>query len=62
MGKVAICLPLDDFNGVLKALKLKTNPYPNKLKQATIDMFAWEINFSLLTAQKAISRGDVSTL
>lgn len=60
MGEVAIGLPLDDSNGVLKALKLRTNPYPDQLKQATINTFAWEINFSLLTAQKAIYRGDVT--
>lgn len=60
MGEVAIGLPLHDSNDILKALKLRTNPYPDQLKQATIDMFAWEINFSLLTAQKAISRCDVT--
>ncbi len=60
MGEVAICLPLHDSNGVLETLKLKTKPYPNQLKQATINTFAWEISFSLLTAQKAISRNDVT--
>jgi hypothetical protein len=41
-------------------LKAKTRPYPAKLKQATIDKFAWEISFSLVVAQKAVARGDVA--
>lgn len=60
MGEVALCLPLHDPQGVLAALKAKTTPYPAKLKQATIDKFAWEISFSLVVAQKAVARGDVA--
>lgn len=60
MGEVAICLPLYDPSGVLNALKAKTTPYPIQLKQATVDKFAWEISFSLLIAQKAVTRGDVA--
>ncbi|MBD3880429.1 nucleotidyltransferase domain-containing protein [Phormidium tenue FACHB-886] len=60
MGEVALCLSLHDPERVLDALKAKTKPYPIQLKQATIDMFAWEISFSLFVAQKAAARGDVA--
>jgi predicted nucleotidyltransferase len=60
MGEVALCLPLHDPNGVLAALKAKTTPYPAKLKEATINKFAWEISFSLVVAQKAVARDDVA--
>jgi hypothetical protein len=60
MGEAAFCLPLYDPHSVLAALKAKTTPYPAKLKQATIDKFAWEISFSLVVAQKAVARGDVA--
>ena len=60
MGEVALCLSLHDPNGVLAALKTKTTPYPAELKQATINKFAWEISFSLVVAQKAVTRGDVA--
>ncbi|MBD3885966.1 nucleotidyltransferase domain-containing protein [Leptolyngbya sp. PL-A3] len=60
MGEATLCLPLHDPQSVLATLKAKTTPYPAKLKQATIDKFAWEISFSLLVAQKAVARGDVA--
>ncbi len=59
MGEIALCQALYDPDGVLEALKVKTEPYPVGLKQATIDTFAWEISFSLLVAKKAIARDDV---
>ncbi|HEY9697592.1 MAG TPA: DUF4037 domain-containing protein [Trichocoleus sp.] len=58
--KISLGLPLHDPYGVLAALKTQTTPYPAKLKQATIDKFAWEISFSLVVAQKAVARGDVA--
>ncbi|MBD2094236.1 nucleotidyltransferase domain-containing protein [Trichocoleus sp. FACHB-591] len=60
MGEVALGLPLHDSHGVLAALKAKTTPYPAKLKEATINKFAWEISFSLVVAQKAVARGDAA--
>jgi predicted nucleotidyltransferase len=60
MGEVAIGLSLYDPDGVLEALKTKTTPYPMPLQQATINKFSWEINFSLLIAQKAVVRSDVA--
>ncbi|MGL5835628.1 MAG: nucleotidyltransferase domain-containing protein [Waterburya sp.] len=60
MGEVAIGLPLYDPDGILDTLKTKTKLYPIRLKQATINKFAWEISFSLFVAQKAVVRGDVA--
>jgi hypothetical protein len=37
-----------------------SNSTQRKLKQATIDKFAWEISFSLVVAQNAVARGDVA--
>ncbi|MEH2046341.1 MAG: hypothetical protein V7L12_24315 [Nostoc sp.] len=59
MGEIALCQALYDPDGVLEALKVKTELYPVGLKQATIDTFAREISFSLLVAKKAIARDDV---
>ena len=59
MGEVALGLPLHDPHGVLADLKAKTTPYPAKLKEATINKFAWESSFSLVVAQKSVARGDV---
>jgi predicted nucleotidyltransferase len=60
MSEVAFCLPLYDPEGMFSTLKAQTKPYPIRLKQATIDKFAWEISFSLLIAEKAAARGDVA--
>ncbi|NJR62409.1 MAG: DNA polymerase subunit beta [Cyanobacteria bacterium CRU_2_1] len=60
MGEVAIGLPLYDPCSVLDGLKARTTPYPNQLKQATINKFAWEISFSLFIARKAVAREDVT--
>ena len=60
MGEVALCLSLHDPYGVLDGLKAKTTPYPIRLKQTTINTFAWEISFSLIIAEKAIARGDIA--
>jgi predicted nucleotidyltransferase len=60
MGEVALGLSLHDPDDVLAALKAKTTPYPTKLKEATINKFAWEISFSLVVAQKAVARSDVA--
>ncbi|MBI4784018.1 MAG: nucleotidyltransferase domain-containing protein [Oscillatoriophycideae cyanobacterium NC_groundwater_1537_Pr4_S-0.65um_50_18] len=60
MGEVALGLPLHDPQGILATLKAKTSPYPVKLKETTINKFAWEISFSLVVAQKAVARGDIA--
>jgi predicted nucleotidyltransferase len=60
MAEIAHCQVLWDGTGALAALKAKTQPYPAALRQATIDKFWWEVNFSLSVAHKATARGDGS--
>ncbi len=60
MAELAVCKLLWESNlGEVSALKAQTDPYPASLAQAIINSFAWEINFSLGIARKAVSRGDV---
>jgi predicted nucleotidyltransferase len=60
MAEVAICQPLWDPQGTLAALKAQTQPYPAALRTALIEKFAWEADFALATAKKAIQREDVA--
>lgn len=59
MSEIAACQPLWDPHSVIANLKAQTHPYPPQLKQALIDTFFWEADFSLKVAQKSVSRGDV---
>lgn len=58
MGEVALCRPLGDSEGALARLKAMTAPYPDKLREALIRRFQWEVLFSIENAQTAIPRGD----
>jgi len=58
MGEVALCRPLSDSEGALTALKAMTVPYPDKLREALIGRFQWEILFSIENARTAVSKGD----
>ena len=58
MGEVALCLPLSDREGVIAGLKALAVPYPDKLAEALIRRFQWEVLFSIEGAQSAASRGD----
>lgn len=60
LSEVALCLPLWDPPGIVAGLKEQVTPYSPRLKQAIIDSFWWEVDFSLAIAQKSISRGDVT--
>jgi hypothetical protein len=60
MGEVALCWPLRDGEGALARLKAMTVPYPEKLREALIRRFQWEVLFSIETAQTAIAKGDLS--
>ncbi len=60
LSEVALCIPLYDPNGTIEKLKRQVIPYPPRLKQAIIDSFWWEVDFSLGIAQKSIARGDVT--
>ena len=60
MGEVALCRPLSDPEGVLARLKAMTVPYPDKLREALIRRFQWEILFSIENARTAVQKGDQS--
>jgi hypothetical protein len=60
MGEVALCRVLSDSGGALAALNAMTAPYPDKLREALIRRFQWEILFSIENAQTAVARGDQS--
>ncbi len=60
LGEVAVCQSLWDPHGVLQALKDRVIPYPKPLRTATIEKFAWEINFSIDIARKSVEKADVS--
>jgi hypothetical protein len=60
MGEVALCRPLRDPEGVLARLKVMTAPYPDKLREAVIRCFQWEVLFSIENAQTAVPKGDQS--
>ncbi len=60
MAEIALCQPLWDPHGTLAALKAQTTPYSPLLKQAIIDKFHWEADFSLKVAHKSVDRGDVA--
>ncbi len=58
MGEVALCRPLHDPDGALAALKAMSEPYPEKLGQALVDRFLWEVAFSIENGALAVARGD----
>ena len=60
MGEVALCRPLSDPKGALAQLKATALPYPEKLREALIRRFHWEILFSIENAHTAVPRGDQS--
>ncbi len=60
VAEIVLCQALWDPYNTVAALKKQAQPYPPKLKQAVIEMFAWEAGFSLGIARKSVSRGDVA--
>ena len=60
MAEIAACQLLWDPHNVIADLKAQTQPFPPQLKQAIINTFFWEADFSLKVAQKSVSRGDVA--
>jgi hypothetical protein len=56
MGEVALCRPLSDPEGVIAWLKSLTVPYPDKLREALIRRFQWEVRFSVENAETAVAR------
>lgn len=60
MAEIALCRPMWDPHATISALKAQTQAYPGALKHAITQQFAWEAEFSLMVAQKSVSRGDVA--
>ena len=60
LAEVAVCQPLWDPAGSISELKRKIDPYPDALKKALLQKFAWEIQFSLQIARKGAERSDVT--
>ena len=58
MGEVALCRPLHDPQGVISGLQASTSPYPDKLRDALLRMFLWEVQFSIANGEIAIARGE----
>jgi predicted nucleotidyltransferase len=58
MGEVALCRLLSDPRGALARLRAMTVPYPDRLREALIRRFQWEIFFSIENAQTALPKGD----
>jgi len=58
IGEVALCRPLHDPAHAIAALKSEVSPYPDALRSALVQRFAWEVSFSIDNAAGAVARGD----
>jgi predicted nucleotidyltransferase len=58
MGEIALCRPLHDPQGVIGGLKAATSPYPEKLREALLRTFLWEVQFSIANGEIAVARGE----
>jgi Predicted nucleotidyltransferases len=57
-GELAIARVLAETDGRLGALKAKTLPYPEALREAILNTFVFEMGFSLMLAQANIGKED----
>lgn len=60
MGEVDVCRLLHDPNGVLLHLKTLTVEYPPALKQALVNKYLFEAQFSVDISRKPALRGDAA--
>jgi len=60
MGELAICNILSDPEGILAKLKKKTEPYPEKFKEAMVQYFSFEASFSLMFMEANANKDDIS--
>lgn len=58
MGEVALCQPLYDPHGLIVELKALTSPYPDKLREALLKKFLWEVLFSIENGETAVARAE----
>src|SRR5215467_200624 len=54
MGELALCQPLHDPQGAIAQLKTSTSPYPDKLREALLNRFMWEVLFSIENGEIAV--------
>jgi predicted nucleotidyltransferase len=60
MGEVALCRILWDPQGLVTKLKVKSLEYPAALCKGIVSAFMWEAAFSVVNAEKAVSRRDIA--
>ncbi|GLQ58160.1 DUF4037 domain-containing protein [Devosia nitrariae] len=60
MGEAAVAVPLHDPAGAFAALQSRVLPYPEALRRALVERFAWEARFALANARKALERQDAT--
>ncbi|WP_080875222.1 nucleotidyltransferase domain-containing protein [Oceanobacillus timonensis] len=60
MGELAICNVLSDSEDTLGELKNKTEPYPEKIKEAMVKYFSFEASFSLMFMESNANKDDIS--
>jgi hypothetical protein len=58
LAEIAVCRVLWEKDDCVTHLKQQALPYPQALKQALVQKFAWEVNFHLGGVYKGISRLD----
>jgi len=58
MGEVALCRVLHDPQGVIAKLKAATSPYPDRLRDALLHKFLWEVLFSIENGEIAAGRRE----
>ena len=59
LGEIDCCVPLADPDDLLAELKALVRPYPPLLRDALVQRFLFEADFSLDGAAKGAARGDV---
>ena len=60
LGEIDCCVPLADPDALLPELKSLVQPYPPLLREALMQRFLFEADFSLDGATKGAARGDVA--
>lgn len=59
MGEVAYCKILSSNNEIIAEQKNRLREFPETYRQAVINRFLWECDFSLMCGRKAIDKADI---
>ncbi|MBB6732390.1 nucleotidyltransferase domain-containing protein [Cohnella zeiphila] len=62
MAEIACCRVLQDPEGRIAALKARTDPYPEALREGTVRKFLWEASFAQANALKSVGKNDPAYL